>query len=86
MEKERKHSLVSITLHTVAGIIVGYLSLLVGVTINAFGLAVIVLIALIFSLKKALKIDKDKKWWLGNGIVVYIFIWFVSWILFFNLV
>ena len=85
MESDRKQSLVSVILHTVIGIAVGYLSLLVGGFVNALGLAVVVLIVLAFSLKKVLKISKDKKWWIGNGIVVYIFIWFVSWVLFFNL-
>ena len=86
MELERKHSIVSVSLHTVVGIVAGYLSLLVGGPVNALGLAIVVLIILVFVLQKLLKIQKNKKWWVGNGIVVYIFIWLVSWIVFFNLV
>ena len=85
MEQERKHILTSVLLHTILGVVVGYFSLYIGGAINALGLAVFVLVALIFTLKKALKITKDKKWWIGNGIVIYLFIWFVSWVLFFNL-
>ncbi len=86
METERKQSLTSVLVHTIIGIIIGYASIFLPGVWTSLGLAIVVLVALIFGLKKVLKIQKDKKWWIGNGIIVYIFFWLVSWILFFNLV
>jgi len=34
--------------------------------------------------QKMVKEKKDSKWWLGNGMIVYILLWFVSWTVFYN--
>ena len=86
MELERRQSVISVIVHTVLGIVIGYLSIFLPGIWTALALAIVVLAALIFSLQKFLKIQKNKKWWAGNGIVIYIFIWLVSWIVFFNLI
>jgi hypothetical protein len=28
---------------------------------------------------------KEGKWWLSNGAVIYLFVWLISWITFFNI-
>ncbi len=85
MEKDRKDSLVSVAIHTIAGVVIGYISLSFGGFSNALGLAVVVLIILGFVVQKVSSTKRDRKWWLGNGGIIYLFVWIVSWILFFNL-
>jgi hypothetical protein len=76
--------------YIVAGILVGYLS---QVARNAYGesgnyiaisLAVIILVATTELNKKLFNICKNFSWFLSNGGWLYLFVWFISWIIFFN--
>lgn len=81
MEKEKTVML----LHLVVGIVAGYLSYVIFRPLYA---AVLMLVILLIMKQATNTITKEKKkagWWFGNGGVVYIFVWFVSWIVFFNL-
>ena len=69
----------------VLGAAVGYVSFVLNMPLASLALAVIVLAVFSFAIKKALKISNDKKWWIGNVVVVYIFIWFIIWTIFYNL-
>ena len=77
--------------YIVVGIIVGYLSFLVrniyGETGNyvAISLALIFLVITAEVLKKAFKMNQDFKWFWSNGGWIYIFIWFITWIIVWNL-
>ena len=75
----------STLLHTIAGFIAGYVSFnfinpVFAVFIMLVGLGLTYILV-----KFLLKINKDKKWWLGNGIFIYIFTWFVVWTIFYNI-
>jgi hypothetical protein len=70
---------------TVLGIIVGYVSFLLNSTAQAFLLMIVVAIVFTLILKKAMKIAEGAKWWLGNGVIVYILLWLIAWTLFFNI-
>ena len=75
----------STLLHTAAGIAAGYLSFV----INSPALSVVAMlgilgVAQIFA-RFAWKMNKDSKWWLGNGIAAYAFSWLVVWTIFYNL-
>ena len=73
------------SLHLVAGVVAGYLSYIISDNIYAL----VVMLAVMTSMKYATNVlTKEKQkagWWLGNGGLVYIFIWFISWVLFLNL-
>ena len=78
------------TVYIIVGIIVGYLSELGRSLYGAAGNYVAISLALIFLVitaevsKKLFKIDKEFKWFLSNGGWIYLLIWFISWIIFFN--
>jgi len=76
----------------IVGIIVGIASCGIGQLITgnqgnfaALGLAIVVLVGLPQLLKKMLGIDQKLKWWLTNGGWIYLFVWFIVWIMFYNL-
>lgn len=71
-------------IHTAVAAVMGYVSLLINHTAFATLAAVAVLAVLTLALRAAWKIKEDKKWWLGNGVIVYIFVWLVVWTIFYN--
>lgn len=81
MKKEK----ISLVIYSMVGIIVGYISFLINNNWLSLLLAIIVLFGMSEILKKALKIKEKFKWFLSNGGWIYIFIWFITWIIFYNL-
>ncbi|MEM5871405.1 MAG: hypothetical protein QW051_00870 [Candidatus Aenigmatarchaeota archaeon] len=85
---ELNASRISLSVHTIGGIIAGYISYLLGTVggnkiyaiISMFVILLIIGYATEFALKK-----KGIKWWLSNGAILYLLVWFVSWILLFNI-
>ena len=80
----------TMAVYIVVGVIIGYLSQygrnLYGESGNfiALGLALIFLVLTAELNKKIFKINKEFKWFWSNGGWIYLFIWFISWIIFFN--
>ena len=78
------------TVFVIVGIIVGYLSNLGRSIYGETGNYIAIVLALIFLVissevsKKMFKIDKNFKWFLSNGGWVYLFVWFITFIIFFN--
>jgi TctA family transporter len=74
---------------SVLGIIFGYVSFWLNKillsSIIPLILAVVFLYVFSTILRKALKINEKMKWFMTNGGWVYIFLWFVTWIIFYNL-
>ncbi len=81
---ELNASRVSLAIHTVAGVIAGYASVLFDRAIYSFGLAILILLITGYVTEFLLK-KKGIKWWMANGGVLYILVWLVTWIYFFNL-
>lgn len=75
---------VSLAIHTVAGIIAGYVSLFFEGVLYSVGAALAILIVTGFATEFILK-KKGIKWWMTNGGILYILVWLVSWVYFFNL-
>jgi len=69
----------------IAGIIIGYVSFLMNNSLLSLVIAIVVAGALKAVMQRGLQIKEDMKWWLGSGIVLYIFMWFVFWTIFYNL-
>jgi len=76
--------------YVIVGIIVGYLSQFGRSIYGEAGNYVAISLALIFLVitaevsKRLFKIDKEFKWFLSNGGWIYLFVWFITWIIFFN--
>jgi hypothetical protein len=74
----------STVIHSLAGFAAGYASFVTNNPPLAIVIMLVVLGITHFLVKFLLKINEDKKWWLGNGLIVYIFFWFVVWTMFYN--
>ena len=81
---ELNESRVSLGIHVVAGLIAGYTSFFFESALYSVGLAILLLIITGYATEFVLK-KKGIKWWLTNGGVLYILVWLVAWIFFFNL-
>ena len=83
-------SRISLTIHTLAGFGAGYLYFYIENSIFLFLAAIAILFVTGFITEKIVKKDMVKKagikWWLGNGALIFILIWLVAWIYFFNTV
>lgn len=79
MEKETITTIVFVVL----GLVVGYISQFIGSAKLSLVTAIIVLVVVGNIIGKVF--DEGAKWWLKNGGGIYIFLWLVFWIFFFNL-
>jgi hypothetical protein len=81
------HTRISVLIYVLGAIGMGFLSLqlspILGNILTVF-LALVVAFA-IGKLVQAVLGKKDAKWLIGNGMFIYLFVWLISWILFFNL-
>ncbi len=82
---ELNTSRVSLGIHIVMGAVAGYLSMFMGMALYSLGLAILILIITGYATQFILK-KKGIKWWMSNGGVLYILVWLVAWIFFFNMV
>ena len=71
------HILLGVVMGTVCGILGS------GPAVGLIG--IFPLFAFWFGTKKALKLEKDNKWWLSNGIWPYVMFWLFIWALVFYL-
>jgi len=83
MEQMNKSRL-SLVVHSVFAVLAGWLAVYIGNNLYGGVVGIVVLIAVGFGVEKAVK-EKGFKWWLANGLIVYLFLWLVSWAYFFNL-
>ena len=68
----------------ILGIVVGYASFLINNSVQSFLLMIVIALAFVFILKKTLKINENSKWWFSNGLPIYILLWFITWIILYN--
>ena len=76
---------ISVAVHTIFGLVSGYLSLYFTRFWYSLGVSIALLLIVGFITQKTFGKGKDRKWWAGNGLAIYILVWLASWILFFNL-
>ncbi|NIO23293.1 MAG: hypothetical protein GTN38_04685 [Candidatus Aenigmarchaeota archaeon] len=75
----------SLGIHTILGIVAGYISIWLADVLFAVVAAIVILIVTGYATEFALK-KKGIKWWMTNGGVLYILVWIVSWVYLFNTV
>ncbi len=80
---EIKKIRISLIIHTVAAILVGWLSSLLSIWIAGLTGIVVLLGCGYFSERVTKK--KGIKWWFANGIFIYLMFWLISWIVFINI-
>ena len=74
----------TVVVYAIAAVIMGYVALYINNTAYATVAAFVVLVVLTFAMKAAFKIKEGVKWWLGNGVIVYILLWLIVWTIFYN--
>lgn len=84
--EELTQTRISIVIHSVVAIIVGFLSVTIANQYRTlfaigFGLVVLYLTGLV---AQKITHQKGMKWWAGNGLIIYLFAWFISWAVFIN--
>jgi hypothetical protein len=77
-------SRISLSVHTVAGILAGYVSHVLASSYYAFGAMLAILLVTGYGTEFVLK-KKGIKWWMANGGALYIMVWLISWIFLFNM-
>lgn len=98
IENERKprinEEVKSVLLFAATSVVAGYASFVLGGVSKsapisgtslflALGAMILILLASVASVKKIVG-KKDMQWIMGNGGAIYLFLWFVSWIIFYN--
>ena len=84
---EESHARLSVLMYTIGAVIVGYASLQVS-PIAGNMLTIFLGLAMAWVVGKVVQSvvgQKGIKWLIGNGIFIYVFVWLISWIFFFNL-
>lgn len=87
MDSDLGHVRIAIALHSLVAIAMGWVSVIAA---GFYGDAISILIGMIvlWALGRATKNiigNKGSKWWFSNGVVIYLFVWLISWIMFFNI-
>lgn len=78
-KEDLKNQRISVTIHTVAAIIIGSLSPFIGNPFVAF--AVVIFIGIFVGRMTQRFVGKQKfAWWMGNGLLIYIILWLVVWV------
>jgi len=87
MDSELAHIRIAIGLHVAVAAVVGWLSFFVSGLYGDVPSILMGLVILWATGKATNKLvgKKDFKWWFGNGVFIYLFVWLISWILFFNI-
>ena len=75
----------TILAYSILGIIIGYASNILKNNYLALTLAVVFLYLGAEFFKRIFKIDEKFKWFWSNGGWTYVFVWFIVWIIFYNL-
>jgi exosortase/archaeosortase len=78
---------VSVAIHSVIAVIMGWVSAIVAPatrSLYAIIIGLVVLYAAGLAVEKIVG-KKGFKWWAGNGLVIYLFLWFITWIFIFNM-
>jgi hypothetical protein len=84
---EVNHIRVSVAVHSIAAVIMGWASVYIAGASRALyaGIAgIVVMIVIGFAVQKALG-NKGRKWWLANGVAMFLMVWLVSWLVFYNI-
>ncbi|MFA4819464.1 MAG: hypothetical protein WC613_00730 [Candidatus Aenigmatarchaeota archaeon] len=71
-------------IYVIVAVVMGYVSIIINHTAFAALASIIVMVLLTFVLRAVFKIKQDAKWWLGNGVIVYLFLWIIVWTIFYN--
>ena len=81
------YAMIGMGTHTILAILVGWLSIQLSAM---FGNMITVVIGLVIVIAFGYVLEmflgkKGIKWWLSNGMIIYLFIWLIAWTIFYNM-
>ncbi len=82
-----KHGRIGMGTHAFLGILVGWLSIQLSAMFGNI-ITVVIGLAIVIAFGYVLEMflgKKGIKWWLSNGMIVYLFIWLITWTVFYNM-
>jgi len=83
---ELKQTRISMSVHFVVAILMGWLSIEITAMSRSLFAILLGFVVLYFTgfIAQRLTGQKGIKWWLANGLVVYLFVWLITWIVLYN--
>ena len=72
-------------INIVAGGLMGYVSFVIDRPLMAAFMAVVAVALLSLLLNNITKEKKSKKWWISNGVLIFLLTWFVVWTVFYDI-
>ena len=72
-------------INVVAGAATGYVSFVIDRPLMAAFMAVVAVALLSLLLSNIAKEKKSKKWWISNGVLIFLLTWFVVWTVFYDI-
>ncbi len=72
-------------INIIAGAIAGYASFVINQPLAAAFIAVVAVALLSLILNKAIGVKKGTKWWISNGVMIFLLAWFVVWTVFYDM-
>lgn len=76
--------LVSTLAYTVFGIIAGYFSFIISQPLKAVVIAAVMMVVATLFIRFILRVKEKYGWYLKNGIMIFLLVWFIAWTVFFN--
>jgi uncharacterized membrane protein YGL010W len=78
---------VSVAINVVVAVIMGWASVAITAMSRAIfaGVAGIVVMIIVGFIVQQLVGKRGRKWWLANGVAMFLLAWLVSWVVFFNM-
>ena len=83
---DMKASRITIGLHTVIAVAIGYASNILQNSLLSIGLGIVVMFVLGFLSELVTKTKKGTKFWIANGVFIYLLVWLITWTYFLNMV
>lgn len=76
--------LLSTLVYALSAVIAGYLSFMLNQPRTAVVAAIAVIIVATLFIRYVLRIKEKYGWYIKNGIIVFLFMWFIVWTVFYN--
>ena len=78
-KEDLKKQRISVTLHAVAAVVIGAISPFLGRALFALGAAILVGV-IVGHLTQRIVGKQKFTWWMGNGFIIYLLLWFDVWV------
>ncbi len=79
MDPDLRATRISIIVHAVVAVIAGLISFQLPRALFGVAAGIVLLFITGFATERIVK-KKGMKWWVGNGLIMYLFFWYITWV------